>query len=299
MPKNAPTCSSKFVILPLTFEESTSDDNGTPIEKKEEGFAMVAIKHWIKVTSKCDAQFRYEPQGYTKPPDFSVKFKDESFLLEVRRSGGGYLLSPENKGACTKNEWQGIDLFCMQNKIKDFIVQANLLKPDETIVLIFKSHIPIKGRGKLARKIANEVVEVYKNNKIPVVTDLNIEFLAQRPNNLLIVIDGLYFELFLTKYYYERPESSKLKFILAASSHSFDFVVQSNLRYQARMILENTVEEKTKKLTNLDGKKWLAIVNTHPLLTAAEYNGAFKDIICEHPSFFSSFEKLFVICDVE
>ena len=103
----------------------------------------------------------------------------------------------------------------------------------------------------------------------------------------------LFIEARLTNYYANKIEYSSVKSILGASLQSPAPVLQANLSEQARYILDKAIKEKSDKLRNLEGKKWLVIINNHLLLDEYIYSLAFNKIKNESPSI--EFEKIFIV----
>lgn len=284
----------KLTFIPVKRSElpeklnNCCDDNGRSVVHWEERLTLTELKAFLFL--EREVHFSYEPEGTKKPPDFLVRFGDEKIILEVRRTGDGYLLLPENSGALVESERQGIGLLNMLKTIEDLTKKENFLKQDETLVLIFKNHVPYEGRAKLAKKIVKEIRGAYVRNKIAIKCHDN-------DLNFCINIDKLSIELFATKYYYGKPTYSVVKYILAAPLESSNLIAQVSLTDQAIMILRNIVEEKIKKLAHLDGKKWLAIFNTHPLLDIDIFRDAFSKIGAEveFAKKIDVFEKIFLL----
>lgn len=80
------------------------------IRHYEEELAKSHLTSWIKKECMDDPTFTYEPYGYSRPPDFLIEFGSRSILLEVCRSGDGFILSNNINGERIAFEEQGASL---------------------------------------------------------------------------------------------------------------------------------------------------------------------------------------------
>jgi hypothetical protein len=258
------------------------------IEKK----AVIAVKDWCHSDYEPVTNVIYEPNGHSTAPDFLLSFTSQQVFVEITISGNGFLTSQSTQQinkveAFDRNDFE-TSTCKMLLKVNDFA--KTFLSPEETIILIFKNIIPLKKRSRLALKIGKLLESIYQSLK--------------EKEKLIIKIDTkdanfprLEIEVSLTRYYSQKSEYSPVKFIMASALYTSTPVQQASLIEQAKYILLTAVKEKNEKLTKLDGAKWLAIYNTHPLLTTTEYTAVFNKIIQDNQYFLGRLSKLFVICD--
>ncbi len=265
---------------PSTLSIQTTARAPRPDEQK----ALNLLVEYLKNLNMLPNKAIYEPSGPNTAPDYLLDFGSHSVLVEMRNSGDGFILLPDL--TLHSRERYEISADAMIKKIENDV--NKWLNPAKTVILMISSPIPPKKRGQMAKKIARELKKSYQNKTLAL--DQTIKIPLKTPD---LQIPILFIEARLTNYYANKIEYSSVKSILGASLQSPAPVLQANLSEQARYILDKAIKEKSDKLRNLEGKKWLVIINNHLLLDEYIYSLAFNKIKNESPSI--EFEKIFIV----
>jgi len=136
----------------------------------------------------------------------------------------------------------------MTDKIETIL--KNWLQPSERIILTFNGPIPVEKRGKLAKKIAENLEKSYRKGalKIDQKTEMKVDTYDSQ-------IPFLNLEAILTNFYADKINYSPLYCILDTAADSSNFVFQASLTVQAKYILYKAIGEKQKKLEKIEGDK--------------------------------------------
>jgi len=254
------------------------------LSRNDEFHVLNCILKHLKSTENSLPQATYEPNGTSTAPDFHLNFDTYKINLEVTISGDGFILTPE--ASLKAREVFERSAARMLGKLKSRI--GSWIEPSESIIITFLTHIPVGRRGRLGLKIADELKQLYVNGILCLNTKIKRDF--QITNAIVPTISV---EVQLINFYEGKQEYSPLKPILAGSLQSPIPVVQSSLFLQAQYILRDRIEKKVAKLSDIQGPKWLAILNTHPLLDLQLYKTGLEEL--NKDGFAHNFDKLFLV----
>lgn len=254
------------------------------LSRNDEVHVLNCILKHLKSTENYLPKATYEPNGPSTAPDFHLDFDTYKINLEVTISGDGFIFTPE--ASLEAREVVERSSARMLGKLKSRI--ASWITPSESIIIAFLTHIPVRQRGRLALKIADELEQLYGNGTLCLNTKIKRDFQTTDA-----IVPTISMEVQLTNFYAGKQEYSPLKAILAGSLQSPIPVVQSSLSLQAQYILRDRIEKKVAKLSGIQGPKWLAILNTHPLLDLQLYKTGLKEL--NKDGFPHNFDKLFLV----
>ncbi len=262
-------------FIPLTTKSPRSDEHR----------AITSLIEYLENTQGSTImRSTYEPNGTSTAPDWLLTLGAGSVLVEIKNSGDGFITLPNN----TYDERNSYESSSTNTFLKKIItLTQEWIDPSETIIVTFTSLIPLGNHGKLAKKIARELENLYKNKMLS--HDRNIKIKIITSDTQLPI---LHIEAKLTNYYAGKGEYSAVKSILSASLFTPDPIGQNNLASQAEYILYYAIKKKAKKLAHLQQEKWLVLINTHPLLNIELYSIAFGEI---RKRLLSNLTKIFIV----
>ena len=233
-----------------------------------ESVGVESIKDYLKSKKQPLSKVTFEPNGYKTSPDYILDFDTSHINLEVTISGNGFILTPDSPKTPSAIEDYQIRLNNMLISLETLI--KKWIKPNETIILSFLNPVTLKNRGSLAKKTSNHLKRIYQNNELTL--NKKIKFQIETSDTKF---PSFYLEAKLTNSYEGLKNYAPLMPILDPTSKCPNQIAHTSLSLQAQYILQKAINGKTKKLIDIQGIKWLAIVNTHPLLNPILYQKAF------------------------
>ena len=270
-------------------------------EREDERFSKDAVLEYYR--NNFNMEFDVEvspkivlPDGAILYPDYFLYPKGQEFvdtqkiLLEVRQSRAGFIVKNNKqprdmvygKNVKERCEWEAVIfhwLLRLQKLIEEWVV------PDQTILLEIDIAIT-KINDTLLYALNEELKELFFDNP-EVGTQQEIQ------------VENEIFYAASTQSYAGIMEYSPLKAIYGLNLYSSCLAIENDWYLQVYHILKNSIEEKEEKYKSVqDCKKWLVILNKHPLLTESYYGEVFsdmadtKDFIDTH-----TFDKIFIVCD--
>lgn len=256
--------------------------------RHDEQIAIEAVLECLKIQENPDLpQVVYEPNGAKKAPDYLLHFTTHSVMVEVRNSGDGFLVLPESEYLVPKEHYER-SAANMVDKIEELV--KSWLDPAETIILMITTPIPLEQRGRLAKRIAKQLENAYRNKTL--CFNQRIKLQVDTGDNTLPLV---HIEAKLTNYYAGKKEYSSVMEVLGASLQSPDPVFQASLSEQARYTLCTALSEKMEKLAHLEGEKWLVLINNNPLLDEGLYTKAYAEILANRKDLKITFSKTFLV----
>lgn len=255
--------------------------------RAEEQAAIDAIATKLCAELGIDPKITYEPNGFGTAPDFQLEIGPRKISLEVRRSGNGFLHSSDSEETVKCREGcEGACLTDMELKLNNLI--KKWIDPQYTIILTLLSPIPTRKRSALAEAINKKLKKFFSVNSIDLDQNKSFSIPTYDKNN-----HSIEFEAKLTDYYANKSVYSPIKSIHACATQSPNLALQNDLVLQAGYILRVAIEGKAKKMSLVLGEKWLALVNTHPILTPDLYQRAIDQSHIDNTH--HSFTKIFII----
>jgi hypothetical protein len=260
----------------------------TSAPRLDELNALNALIEFLKVreVSKLP-EVVYEPNGPKTAPDYLIKLTSHSVMVEVRNLGDGFLVLSKSNDLEPKERYER-SAAAMIDKIENIV--KTWIDPSETIILMITSAIPLEQRGRLAKKIANQLENAYRNRAW--LLDQRIKFSISTDDSKVPIF---HIEAKLTNFYGSKIEYSPVKEILGSALQTPNPVLQATLSEQARYSLFVAISEKREKLSHLDGEKWLVLINNNPLLEDSLYSEALTSILERNGALKTAFSKIFLV----
>lgn len=237
--------------------------------RKDEEKVKTAIIDFIYEEKGVKVNVIAEPNGSSTFPDYSIHGLLEIINLEVTNSGMGF---------CEKNgkiqERTNVDRAPFEKIFdEEYKKLGEWLLPNQALIITVKSFFPEHKQRKIIKKLLKMLKEQKKHIPIqnierfqdPSIGDFS--FLTNDDENPFVEIGVSLFENCLLGY-------SPIHILKGVGLASSNPSMQNNLTNQAIYILENILQKKENKSNDIIGKKWLAIINNHPLLTMKNYNDA-------------------------
>lgn len=236
----------------------------------------------------------FEPNGDDTAPDFELEYEKDGFVkkinLEIRGDYGAIIDEDPYRVRECRN----------QDHLKGFNENLNNLDnrwiENEEITATFLTKIPSKKECgiplcKLIKPLHKELRYLYKANKIPIK-----HFTKESKKNTVecyfkIVVKGKEFAFSAYKNTYPKKTEKKL-FIYVLPSLCDEF---GSEKFQAQWGIKNSIQDKTEKLSKVEGEKWLGIYNGNYLVTKNHYITAYHYLITEKAFAHPSFTRIFVV----
>ncbi len=240
-------------------------------ERLDEQYAAGRVLEWCKRNSITLLPIqRTEVSG--KRPDYVFHHNNEPVMLEVRQLGTG---SVEYEGEVIDRSHDGHKLFFLYERLADLI----FLWADKTQTIILIALCPIEKLNKKVENINELLRKTFQGKRDAESVDFE---------EALVVASS-------TTFYKNSDQYSPLKIIPVLSLVHSDHIVQNNyLIGLAKLVLLQAILDKESKYHVVTMRKWLALINTSPLLTIKEYQKAY-DLLRLEGKVPHSFEKIFVI----
>jgi hypothetical protein len=272
------------------------DANG---EREDERFSKDAVLEYCR--NNFNMEFDVEispkvllPDGTKLNPDYFLYPKTQGFVdkqkvvLEVRQSGTGFIMNDNTqqgdmvygKNVKERCEWEAV-IFNWLIRLQKLIAEWAL--SDQTILLEIDI-ATVRINDTLLYSLNEKIKEIFFDN-----AEVGIQQEIQVENEIFYVAS--------TKYYAGMIEYSPLKAIYGLNLYSSCLAIENDWWLQVYHILKNSIEEKEEKYKKVqDCKKWLVILNKHPLLIQNDYCEVFRDMDPENFSNTHTFDKIFIVC---
>lgn len=248
-------------------------------ESLDEKFAKdLIVQHSKNAFNLKLLRSEIEPIFEKWKPDYFLHFEKEQIVMLEITQGGVFTLKNGEKINCIQYEKKNNDwIDQLQREISLWV------RPTSTIILCFD----IK-----ANKIDNSLLEAV-NIKLK---QLFFNFIVVESEMQEVKINDFTFSVKITEYYANYQKYSPLKLI-------FNPMANNDLTEQAIYCLEKSIGEKEIKYKEFTKyAKWLAIINTHPMIEHCSFNEkkiiyqkAYKSLDKKQDYKGHSFAKIFII----
>ena len=245
-------------------------------ERPDEIYAKDAVLEYCRLNDIKVSEARPGEIVESTHPDYALYSNGERIaMLEVRQSGKGFVLDPKSERGVREREERDKEVMRNASMLEDLM--RSWVAPNQKIWLIIPHFTALFSKKSIV-KLNQKLKTVFHNN---FKTDFKkIECAGETVSAKSILSDD-YSPLILTY----GPT-------LQSSSPTCD----SSLMAQTTFIICQCIEEKNEKYRHVSLPKWLAIVNTHDLLTIDDYIAACAELKAMKSFTEHTFEKIFMVC---
>jgi hypothetical protein len=209
-----------------------------------------------------------EPNGEDTAPDYRLQFPHRCIDLEITTTGMGFINHP-NVGKADRIKYEA-------SAGEDFLLQQYLsgspwVKPQESILVFILSPIPLSKRSKIAKNILKELRKRYESGIMPKYK----RGLSQNETDFCVITsDFETSQIWIGASFIDSAQgqiTDPLNVQFFASYKASDLALQNSLENQAEYVLKSIIIKKNEKCLSLNTEVWLAIINTHPMLSSQDY----------------------------
>lgn len=264
----------------------------------------MVLQALIKYLSEGQIEnIEYEPNAKKKNcsniPDYIFEYKEKNNPSRIINFEIVACVGYVRKCSTDKNNLEKAHL---QDPLKKFKKKLNesdtkWIKNNETITIIPITKIPSKkddiSLSKLKKPLLKKLKAEYEADNIPTKnwTEEGKKEWNKKPSeyNITIFVKEKEFKFSVTKANHPpRKEKEQPIGFLPSILEEFD-----SKESQAKFDIKNSIEEKTQKLEEIKGEKWLGIHNRNHFLDKNDFIKAYEDLIKK--GFSHTFTRIFVI----
>jgi|GEM_PF-4215525 len=245
--------------------------------RRDEEHALRPILQWCTLNSiillPTDNQ---HIEVDNKKPDYVFSHNNALLMIEVRQLGSGSIAYQNDLIDKSGDDHQ---LFNLYERLTNSV--SAWIDGTQTIILIILCPLESLLKHKQIKKLNEALKKAFYGN-------INTE---------KIYFEELSIEAVSTNFYHNNEAYSPLKIIPALSLvPSENMVHQNSLTRQTMLILLEAIGSKENKYRTVSMFKWLALINTHPLLNINDYQAAYDQLKLSGKISYI-FTKIFIIKD--